>query len=115
MRGCIAIELSQDGGIHRNTDGLAPGLASKPSQHGPVEAPNSALFSIPVEKTIEFPKREFGPHISISQAPFETQKSLQIGGERAAERRCHRGTGRATIRSRRSATRTYTEVDEGRR
>src|SRR5437660_6745227 len=63
----------------------------------------------------KLPQREFALRISIAEAPLESEKTLEFARQRTVELGCHRGTGKATWRNRRRATRTYTEVEEGRR
>jgi hypothetical protein len=66
-----------------------------------------------LDEPIELQERELGPCIVISQATFKQKEFLQIVGQGAMEERLHFGTGSDTPRRRRSATRTYTEVEEG--
>jgi hypothetical protein len=75
-----------------------------------IEPSGSVSPSIPAEKPIEFPQSIFAAGITISQALFELKERPEVSSQVTVEEHGHRGTGRATVRSRRKATRTYTEV-----
>ena len=51
-------------------------------------------------------QRELGPVVLVTTTPLELEKALERRRQRACEVRCHRGTGSASARSRRIATRT---------
>src|SRR5256884_3382920 len=68
--------------------------------------PISVFSCIFFEKPIELPQREFALRISIAEAPLESEKTLEFARQRTVELGCHRGTGKATWRNRRRATRT---------
>ena len=111
----IAAKLPHYRGVYRDANGLALGLAGQPSENRLIETPASVFSCIFFEKPIELPQREFALRISIAEAPLESEKTLEFARQRTVELGCHRGTGKATWRNRRRATRTYTEVEEGRR
>ena len=79
------------------------------------EAPLPMAGSIFQHEPIEFQKCELSPVIAVAQAPLKDKELLQIVGQGTVEARHHFGTGSVTPRRRRSDTRTYTEVEEGRR
>ncbi len=79
------------------------------------EAPLPMAGSIFQHEPIEFQQCELSPVIAVAQAPLRQKEFLQIVGQGTVEVRLHFGTGSVTPRRRRSATRTYTEVEEGRR
>ena len=57
-------------------------------------------------------QRELSAHVSVAETALESEETKQFISEWTIEHVVHRGTGRATVRRRFKATRTYIEVEE---
>src|SRR5262245_44767977 len=107
-------ELANHGEVHRDADGLSVGPARQPGEHRLVDAPPAPSSCPGKQEPIEASQHELSARVAVTASAREREKGGRFACERAREI-AHRGTGRPTVRSRRSATRTYTEVDAGRR
>ena len=74
----IAAKLPQCPDVRCHANGFAPRLAGQPSENRLVETPALALSRILSEKAIELPQREFVSCVSIAQAPFEPEETLEF-------------------------------------
>ena len=111
----VRAELPENGCIHRNACRFAMRLTCNPSEHGLIETPFSALHLVLLQEPVECQKRELGPRISVPQIPLEEKKTPEFAGKATFKTCVHLGTGSVTCLNLRNATRTYTEVEEGRR
>ena len=103
-------KLPQDSCIHRNADRLSPGFAGQPFKRG--LAQRQALVRQSNEKSIELSQAVFSSGVPVAKTALEQNKCIQIIGDRTLEDAAHRGTRKATSRSRLIATRTYTDVED---
>jgi len=110
----IEPELPNDRHLLRHADRETRGTARQPRQDDLIEPPRSVMLRTGRDEPVEVAQRELGPVVAITPTTLELQKGHQRRRERARERPFHRGTGSASVRNRRSATRTYAEVDAGR-
>lgn len=74
----------------------------------PVTIPSDVLD----KKSVEFAKRELSAHVSVTEAALELKEPKQFICDWTSKDVVHRGTGRATVRRRLKATRTYIDVEE---
>ena len=106
--------LTEDRHVGGHTDWLARAFTGEPCQHRLIDVPVWVMTERPLIEPVECREGEFGSGIRAPEPSLVVEELAQVTGHRTAEDG-HRGTGSATARSRRSATRTYTEVEDGRR
>ena len=108
----IREQLPEDGGIHGDAHWFPCGLARQPGDSRAIHLPLGVFSGEADQEPVKLVQSIFGAPISVSETSLEQEEVALLVRDRALKGPVHRGTGSPTPRRRRSATRTYTEVEE---
>jgi hypothetical protein len=102
----ISPQLANDAESHRHADRLSVRPTCEPGQHRVIDAQSAFPRHLLAEEAVKTPKHELGAVVAIAPGTLEREECGQLPGQATPKARLHRGTGNATVRRRRSATRT---------